>query len=54
MLVRILGLITVFLGFLILKFFPDISDYQNKGMTLLGILIGVILSIMGIIMIVVG
>lgn len=54
MIIKILGLIMVFIGLLILKYFPDMSDYQNKGMTLFGILIGVLLSIVGIIMLVAG
>jgi len=45
---RILGLILIALGFVILKYFPDISSYQHKGMTLSGILIGVLFILIGI------
>ncbi|MFH0929328.1 MAG: hypothetical protein V1818_03160 [Candidatus Aenigmatarchaeota archaeon] len=54
MILKVLGLIMLFLGFLVLKYFPDMSDYQQKGMTSFGILIGVVLSITGIIMLIVG
>jgi hypothetical protein len=54
MILKILGLISLFLGFLVLKYFPGISDYQEGGMTSFGILIGIVLSIAGIIMLIVG
>jgi hypothetical protein len=54
MIVRVFGLVVIFLGFLVLKYFPGLSDHQNKGMTLSGILIGIIISIIGIIMLIVG
>ena len=54
MLIKILGLITIFIGFLVLKYFPGISDHQAKGMTLSGILIGAAISIIGIVMLIFG
>jgi len=45
---KIIGLILTIIGFLILKYFPDISSYQKEGMTLSGILIGVIIILIGI------
>ena len=54
MIIKILGLIAVFLGVLVLKYFPDMSDYQKKQMTMSGILIGIILCIAGAIMIIFG
>ena len=54
MIAKVFGLVMIFLGFLALKYFPDISDYQKKGMTLSGILVGIILSIIGIILLIVG
>ena len=54
MIVKVFGLVMIFVGFLILKYFPGISDYQKKGMTLSGVLIGIIISIIGIIMLILG
>ena len=54
MLIKIFGLLAVFLGFLILKYFPDVSDFQKSQMTLFGVLIGVALSIAGIVMLIFG
>ncbi|NIO44851.1 MAG: hypothetical protein GTN36_04860 [Candidatus Aenigmarchaeota archaeon] len=51
---KIIGLILAFVGFLILKYFPGVSDYQHKGHTLTGILIGVILILIGIVLMVFG
>jgi len=48
MIYKILGLIFLAIGFLVLKYFPDISDYQKKGMTLSGILIGILFALIGI------
>ena len=45
---KILGLILAVLGFVILKYFPDVTTYQNKGMTLSGILIAIIFILVGI------
>ena len=45
---KIIGLILAFVGFLILKFFPGVSDYQRREHTLTGILTGVILILIGI------
>ncbi|NIM47172.1 MAG: hypothetical protein GTN40_03375 [Candidatus Aenigmarchaeota archaeon] len=45
---RIIGLILAFVGFLILKYFPGVSDYQQRGHTLSGILLGIILILIGV------
>ena len=45
---KILGLILAVIGFLILKYFPDIKTYQHEGMTMTGILIGVLFILVGI------
>jgi hypothetical protein len=42
-----IGLLLTVIGLLMIKFFPDISDYQNAKMTSTGILIAVILIIVG-------
>jgi len=45
---KILGLILVVLGFAVLKYFPDITNYQSKGFTMTGVLIGVLFILVGI------
>jgi hypothetical protein len=45
---KILGLILGVIGFLILKYFPDVKTYQHEGMTMSAILIGVIFILVGI------
>ena len=45
---KIIGLILIIIGVFILKFFPDMSEYQRKGMTLSGILIAIFLILVGI------
>jgi len=45
---KIIGIILIIIGLFILKFFPDMSDYQKKGMTLTGILIAIFLILVGI------
>jgi hypothetical protein len=45
---KILGLIMAVLGFIILKYFPDVTTYQHKGMTMSGILIGILFILVGI------
>ena len=47
MIMKIIGLILAFVGVLMLKYFPGISDHQAKGLTLTGILIGIILILVG-------
>jgi hypothetical protein len=54
MILKIFGLLMIIVGFLILKYFPDISGYQKKEMTMTGILIGVILFLVGIGLIIFG
>ena len=44
----VIGLISIFVGLLMLKFFPSIPDYQSKEFTLSGILIAIILILVGI------
>jgi len=48
LLYKLLGLILAILGFLILKYFPDMKNYQNEGFTFTGILIGVLFILIGI------
>jgi len=48
MIYKIIGLILAALGFVILKYFPDITNYQQKGMTLSGILIAILFILVGI------
>ena len=45
---KILGLILMVLGLVILKYFPDVTNYQSKGFTLTGILIAVVFILVGI------
>ena len=44
---KVLGLVSVVIGLLIIKYFPDITSYQHEGMTLSGIFIGVVLILVG-------
>jgi hypothetical protein len=48
LLYNVFGLILTVVGFLILKYFPDTTNYQNKGFTLAGILIAIIFILVGI------
>lgn len=48
MITQVIGLIMALVGFLILKYFPDVNDYQLRGVTLSGILIAIILILVGI------
>jgi hypothetical protein len=54
MIIRFFGVLLIFVGFLILKYFPDISGYQKKEMTLSGILIGIVIILIGIGLIIFG
>ena len=54
MLVKILGLLAIFVGFLILKYFPDIADFQKSQMTMSGIVIGVVVAVIGVVMLIFG
>ena len=54
LLYNILGLILIVLGLAILKFFPDVTTYQHGGMTMSGILIGVVFILVGIGLIIFG
>jgi hypothetical protein len=45
---QIIGLIMALVGFLMLKYFPDVNEYQIGGYTLSGILIAIILILVGI------
>jgi hypothetical protein len=49
-----MGLLLTVIGLLMIKFFPDMSDYQPAKMTMSGILIGAILTLIGLVMIIVG
>jgi hypothetical protein len=48
MITQAIGLILALIGFLILKYFPDVTEYQIRGYTLSGILIAIILILVGI------
>jgi len=48
MIIKIIGFILAFVGFLMLKYFPGASEHQKKGFTLSGILIGIILILVGV------
>ena len=54
MIIRIIGVILAFVGFLMLKYFPGITQHQARGHTLSGILIGVILILVGIGLVIFG
>lgn len=45
---KILGLILAVLGFVILKYFPDIKSYQHESFTMSGIIIGILFILVGI------
>jgi len=51
---RILGIVILIIGFLILKYFPDMTRYQLKQMTFTGIFIGILLILIGIGLIIFG
>ncbi len=51
---KLLGVVFLILGFLILKFFPDIKQYQWSQMTTTGIFIGVIIFVFGILLLIFG
>jgi len=48
MIYKIAGLILAVLGFAILKYFPDTTSYQHSGMTISGVLIGILFILIGI------
>jgi len=48
MITQVIGLILALIGFLILKYFPGVTDHQLRGVTLSGILIAIILILVGI------
>ena len=52
MLYKIIGFFMLLIGAFIVRYFPDVSDYQAKQMTLTGIWIGILFIIVGLIMIV--
>jgi hypothetical protein len=54
MIVKVIGIILALVGLLMLKFFPDLSDYQSAGFSKAGILIGVVLIAIGAIMLIAG
>lgn len=53
MLLKILGIILVVIGFLVMKFLPDIS-YQRPEMLATGLFIGAIMLVLGIALIIFG
>ncbi|MFH1474075.1 MAG: hypothetical protein ABIE55_04270 [Candidatus Aenigmatarchaeota archaeon] len=54
MILKILGLLMIIVGFLILKYFPDMERYQRGGFTMSGILIGLVMLLVGIGLIIFG
>lgn len=54
MILKVIGLILAFVGILMLKYFPGISEHQVEGFTLSGILIGVVLILVGAILVIFG
>lgn len=48
------GIILIAIGILIIIYFPQIGEYQSKGFTRAGLLIGVILIISGAILLIFG
>jgi hypothetical protein len=54
MIYKILGLFLLLIGAAILKYFPDVTTYQHEGMTMSGILIGVIFLLAGILLMIFG
>jgi len=54
MIYKIIGLILAVIGFLILKYFPDVTTYQDRGTTLSGLLIGIIFILVGIGLVIFG
>lgn len=53
-LLKIVGIIFMILGFLILRFFPDIVRYQRSEMTMAGILIGIVFFGLGLTLLIFG
>ncbi len=51
---KLIGVFAILVGFWFLKYFPDISGYQKREMTMTGILIGIILLLIGIGLLVFG
>jgi hypothetical protein len=54
MILKIFGLLMIIVGFLLLKYFPDIHHYQRSEMTMTGILIGAVLFLVGIGLVIFG
>ena len=54
MIIKVIGLILALVGLLMLKFFPEVPEYQPGGFTLSAILIGIILILVGIALVVFG
>ena len=54
MILKIFGLLLIVLGFLILKYFPDMQRYQTSDFTMSGILIGAVMIVVGIVLVIFG
>jgi len=48
LLTKSLGLVLILFGIFLMKYFPDVSDYQSHGMSFTGIVLGVIAFGIGI------
>lgn len=46
--IKVRGIISIIVGLFLLIKFPDVSQYQKEGFSLIGIFIGLVLLILGI------
>jgi hypothetical protein len=51
---KAIGILLALAGLLMLKFFPDISDYQPEAFSKSGIMIAIALILIGAVMVVIG
>ena len=51
---KLLGIFFIIIGIFMTFFFPDVSDYQPKGFSISGIVIGIILIAAGILLVIFG
>jgi len=53
-LLKIIGLVLLFLGFLIIRYFPDTQKYQREGFLLSGLFVGAVLFVVGLALVIFG
>lgn len=53
-LLKIVGVLLMFVGVLIVRYFPGVASYQKIGMTLAGIWTGILLFLIGIVLLIYG